>query len=94
MKKLKGFDNFLHRHFKHTCHSPDKVSVQPVKKIIYDENSTSKFNIFEKHETKLKWVKLLQTLFLLGLNDNMYHEGNITKMPDFDVFSLFGMSEA
>ena len=23
-----------------------------------------------------------------GLNDNIYHEGNISKMPDFDVFSL------
>ena len=24
----------------------------------------------------------------LGFNDNIYHEGNISKMPDFDVFSL------
>ena len=23
-----------------------------------------------------------------GFNDNIYHEGNIPKMPDFDVFSL------
>ena len=26
--------------------------------------------------------------FLLGFNDNIYHEGNIFKMPDFDVFPL------
>ena len=32
--------------------------------------------------------KLLQTPFPLGFNDNIYHEGNISKMPDFDVFSL------
>ena len=24
----------------------------------------------------------------LGFNDNIYHEGNISKMPDFDVFSV------
>ena len=33
-------------------------------------------------------VKSLQTPFPLGFNDNIYHEGNISKMPDFDVFSL------
>ena len=30
----------------------------------------------------------LQSLFPLGSNDNIYHEGNISKMPDFDVFSV------
>ena len=28
----------------------------------------------------------MQSPFPLGLNDNIYHEGNISKMPDFDVF--------
>ena len=32
--------------------------------------------------------KLLQTPFPLGFNDNIYHQGNISRMPDFDVFSL------
>ena len=31
---------------------------------------------------------LLQTPFPIGFNDNIYHESNISKMPDFDVFSL------
>ena len=31
-------------------------------------------------------IKLLQSPFPLGLNDNINHEGNISKMPDFDVF--------
>ena len=26
--------------------------------------------------------------FPLGFNDNIYHEGNISKLPDFDAFSL------
>ena len=28
----------------------------------------------------------MQSPFPLGFNDNIYHEGNISKMPDFDVF--------
>ena len=30
--------------------------------------------------------KILQSTSPLGFNDNIYHEGNISKMPDFDVF--------
>ena len=48
----------------------------------YDANSTSRFKIIKRHETELKWIKLL------GFNDSIYHEGNLSKMPDFDVFSL------
>ena len=41
------------------------------------------------NQTELKWIKLLQTPFPLGFKDNIYQQGNISKMPDFDVFSLF-----
>ena len=30
----------------------------------------------------------MQSPFLLGFNDNIYHGGNVSKMPDFDIFSL------
>ena len=59
-----------------------------MEKITYDANSTSRFKIIKRHETELKWIKLLQILYPLGFNDNIYHEGNISKMLDFDVFSL------
>ena len=36
----------------------------------------------------MEWIKLLQKPFPLGFKDNIYHEGNISKMPDFDAFSL------
>ena len=82
MKKPKPIDTFLYQHFKRT---PNDVLVQPVEKLTYDKNSSSRFKIIKRHETELKWIKLLQTL---GFNDNIYHDGNISKMPDFDVFSL------
>ena len=41
-----------------------------------------------RHEFELKWIKLLQTPHRLGLNDNIYHEGDISRLPNFDVFSL------
>ena len=79
---------FLYQHFKLTGHSSNDVLVKPVEKLAYDKNSSSRFKIIKRHETELKWIKLLQTPFPLGFNNNIYHEGNISKMPDFDVFSL------
>ena len=58
------------------------------KKIHYIVNSTARFKIIKRYETELKWIKSLQTPFPLGFNDNIYHEDNISKMPDFDIFSL------
>ena len=84
----KKTDTFLYRHFKRTGHSVNDISIQPVEKIYYDVNSTARFKIIKRHETELKWIKSLQTPFPLGFNDNIYHEGNISKMPDFDIFSL------
>ena len=88
MKKPKPIDTFLYQHFKRTGHSPNDGLVQPVEKLTYDKNSSSRFKIIKRHKTELKWIKLLQTPFPLGFYDNVYHEGNISKMPDFDVFSL------
>ena len=73
-------------YFKRKSHTPVNIFVQPVEKITYDANSTSRFKIIKRHETELKWIKLLQTPYPLGFNDNIYHEGNLSKMPDFDVF--------
>ena len=59
-----------------------------MEKLIYGENSSVRFYTIKRFETKLKWIKLLQSASPLGFNDNIDQEGNISKMPDFDVFSL------
>ena len=81
--------HFFYRHFKCNGHSPSKIVIQPVEKIIYDPNSSTRLKYIKRHETELQWIKFLQSPFPLGFNDNIYHEGNISKMPDFDVFFLF-----
>ena len=88
IRKPKNNNTFLYQHFKRTGHSPNAVIVQPDEKISYDENSSVRFKNIKRLETELKWIKLLQTPFPLGFNDNIYHEGNISKMPDFDVLTL------
>ena len=72
IKKPKKIDTFLYQHFKRTGHSPDNVLVQPVEKLFYDENSSVTFNTIKRLETKLKWIKLLQSASPLGFNDNIY----------------------
>ena len=64
--------------------------------IFYDVRSfpisiVPSFLPIKRHETELKWIKFLQSPFALSVNDNIYHEGNISKMPDFDFFFCFGM---
>ena len=36
-----------------TGHSPNDVLVQPVEKLSYDKNSSSRFKIIKRHETEL-----------------------------------------
>ena len=81
----KKIDTIPYQHFKRT----GNVLVQPVKKLFHDENSSVRFNTIKRLETKLKWIKLLQSASPLGFNDNIYQEGNISKMPDFDVCVFF-----
>ena len=86
--KAKKIDTFLNQHFKRTGHSPSNVLVQQVETLSYDKNSSVRFITIKRFKTELKWIKLLKSASPLGFNDNIYHEGNISKMPDFDVFSL------
>ena len=84
-----GHISSLYQHFKCTGLHPNDISVQPVEKITYQDNSSTRIKIIKRHETELKRIKFLQTSFPLGFNDNIYHEGNISKMADFDVFFPF-----
>ena len=72
IKIPKNIDTFLYQHFKRTGHYPDNVSVQSVEKLIYDENSSVRFNTIKRFETELKWIKLLQSASPLRFNDNIY----------------------
>ena len=67
--------------------------VQPVEKLIHKSDSTERFKNILRHELEHKWIKRLQTPFPLGFNDNIYHEGNISKMPDCDAFSLLDIKK-
>ena len=58
-KKPRKIDNFLYRHFKQTNHSTSSISIQPVEKIIYGDNSTKRYRNILRHELELKWIKLL-----------------------------------
>ena len=54
--------------------------------MIFNSYSTERYKNICRHETELKWINSFQTPLPLGFNDNIYHEGNISKMPDFDGF--------
>ena len=52
-------------------------------------NSTEVYNV-NLFRCELRWIKTLQTSFPLGFIDDIYHMGNVSKMPDFYVSLLGG----
>ena len=67
MKKPKKLDTFLYCHFKSNGHSPSKIVIQLVEKIIYDPNSSTRLKNIKRLETDLKWIKFLQSHFSFRL---------------------------
>ena len=53
MKKPKKFDTFLYRHFQSNGHSPSKIVIQPVEKIIYNPNSSTRL---KKYKETWNWT--------------------------------------
>ena len=77
MKKPKKFDTFLYRHFKNNGHSPSKIEIQPVEKIIYDPNSSTTVKLWSlelaclEHQGSLELVRRSRQ-FLYTFNDKIY----------------------
>jgi len=83
--------NFLYQHFRKSGHSFNNITVQPVEHLTYDDATTSSFKSKARFIAELNWIKKLQTPFPLGLNDNIYQCGNISKDPSIDIFSIFSI---
>lgn len=91
MRNHTKFTTFLYQHFRKSGHTFDKVSIQPVEHITYQLNSSSSLKIKVRHSAEFNWIKNLQTPFPLGLNDNIYKEGNISNNPNIDIFSILNI---
>ena len=91
MRKNNQFSTFLYQHFRKAGHSFKSVTIQPVEQISYDINTTASYKVKARHIAELKWIKNLQTPFPIGLNDNIYQEGNISKDPNIDIFSILNI---
>ena len=79
----------MYQHFRKLGHDIKHLTVQPVEHILYDDNATNSFKSKARFIAELNWIKKLQTPFPLGLNDNIYQSGNISKDPNIDIFSIF-----
>jgi hypothetical protein len=62
-----------------------------VEQIIYLFDASASFKVKVRHLAELKWIKNLQTPFPLGLNDNIFQQGSISKDPSIDTFSVLNI---
>ena len=93
IRNSKKYKNFLYNHFRTTGHTVNDVTLQPLEYITFDNTASKGYKIQARHNAELKWIKNLQTPYPLGLNDNIYREGNISKSPDIDVFSILSITK-
>ena len=85
MKKPNKFDTFLYHH------SASKVLIQPVEKVYMIQILHRNQRNIKRREAEFKMDKHFAITFSFRVFHNIYNEGNISKMPDFDVFFSFGM---
>ena len=83
------YKNFLYDHFIKYNHSIENVKVTPVE-ILSKQPGESKNDMKKRRlSAELNWIKRLQTPFPLGLNDQIYQQGNISSVrSNINVFSL------
>ena len=84
-KKLR---HYVYQHFRQADHSIKNLTIQPVELLTFNSTDSNSFKIKARHIAELKWIKRLQTPFPLGLNDNIYQQGNISKDPSIDIFDI------
>ena len=70
-------------------HSIENVTITPVE-IISNKPGDSKNDLKKRRlSAELNWIKWLQTPYPLGLNDQIYQQGNISSVrSNINVFSL------
>ena len=83
------FWNFLYDHFIKYNHSIENVTITPVE-ILSKQPGDSKNDMKKRRlSAELNWIKRLQTPYPLGLNDQIYQQGNISSVrSNINVFSL------
>ena len=83
------YKNFLYDHFIKYNHSIENVTITPVE-ILSKQPGDSKNDMKKRRlSAELNWIKRLQTPYPLGLNDQIYQQGNISSVrSNINVFSL------
>ena len=57
IKKPCKIDKIFYRHFKQTNYYTSSISIQPVEKITYDDDdSTKRYTNIHRHELELNWI--------------------------------------
>jgi hypothetical protein len=79
----------LYQHFSVTGHSINYLTIHPVEQIIFKNNVSDTYKFKARCMAELDWIKRLQTPYPLGLNDNIFNKGNISKNNNIDIFALF-----
>ena len=83
------YKNFLYNHFVKYNHNINHVKIIPVQNITKITGESKSELKKRRLAAELDWIKKLQTPYPLGLNDQIYKQGNISShKTNIDVFDL------
>ena len=83
------YNNFLYDHFIKYNHSIENVTITPVEILSKEPGDLRNDMKKRRLSAELNWIKRLHTPYPLGLNDQIYQQGNISSVRlHINVFSL------
>ena len=69
-----------------TGHNINNISVQPIEQLTFENGTSDNYKTKARCTAEFEWIKNLQTAYPLGLNDNIYNKGNISKDNSINAF--------
>ena len=87
--RQKKHRNFLYNHFVKYNHSISDITITPVQSFPKLKNQSKAEAKKRRLQAELSWITKLQTAYPLGLNDQIYGQGNISSSStNINVFSI------
>ena len=87
-RRHKKFKTLIYQHLEKHQHNINFIKVQPLEIVHRLKDQSHKQHERSRLDCELKWIKKLQTVYPLGLNDNVMGVGNVSRLTNFDIMEI------
>ena len=87
-RRHKKFKTLIYQHLEKHQHNINFIKVQPLEIVHRLKDQSHKQHERSRLDCELKWIKKLQTVYPLGLNDNVMGVGNVSRLTNFNIMEI------